>query len=201
MKQHLRTLIPALALAITTLGASAQTLKSVQVEPASIAAGGEVTLTARFDIEQALNCHVRVEFGDGAQQNLIVNQAKDATMVLKHRYAKPGSYTVAVLPRTAMPVLKCLGQDQRAKVTVTAGALAAAPTPSAPTPNALAARRASAPACPTGWTLDAKSVNKKTGAFTCKAKPGTAAPEGKLACTGALGYFENAKKGQLGCRE
>jgi len=197
MKLQLRTWIPALALAATTLGASAQTLKSVQVEPASLAAGGEATVTVQFDIEQALNCHVRVEFGDGAQQNLVVNQAKDATMVLKHRYAKPGSYTVSVLPRTAMPVLKCTGKDQKAKVTVTAGAVATAPTPAASAAKVVAA----APACPTGWTLDSKSVSKKTGAFTCKAKAGTAVPDGKLACPGTLGYFENAKKGQLGCRE
>ena len=197
MKLQLRTWIPALALAATTLGASAQTLKSVQVEQASLAAGGEATVTVQFDIEQALNCHVRVEFGDGAQQNLVVNQAKDATMVLKHSYAKPGSYTVAVLPRTAMPVLKCTGKDQKAKVTVTAGAVATAPTPAASAAKVATA----APACPNGWTLDTKSVSKKTGAFTCKAKAGTAVPDGKLACPGALGYFENAKKGQLGCRE
>lgn len=192
----MKSTLLALALAATTLGASAQTLKSVQVEPASLAAGGEATVTVRFDIEQALNCHVRVEFGDGAQQNVVVNQAKDATMVLKHRYAKPGNYTVAVLPRTAMPVLKCTGQDQKARLTVTAGAVATAPAP-----GASAAKVVATPACPTGWTLDAKSLNKKSGAYTCKAKAGTAAPEGKLACPGTLGYFENAKKGQLGCRE
>lgn len=193
----MKSTLLALALAATTLGASAQTLKSVQVEPASLAAGNEATVTVRFDIEQALNCHVRVEFGDGAQQNVVVNQAKDATMVLKHRYAKPGSYTVAVLPRTAMPVLKCTGQDQKAKLTVTAGATA----PPAAASAAKMAAAPAAPACPTGWTLDSKTVNKKTGAYTCKAKAGTAAPEGKLACPGTLGYFENAKKGQLGCRE
>ena len=57
------------------------------------------------------------------------------------------------------------------------------------------------PQCPPGWALDAKSMVKKSGAFTCRAKAGTAAPEGKLACPGELGYFENRKKGQLGCRE
>jgi hypothetical protein len=196
----MKSTLLALALAATTLGASAQTLKSVQIEPASLAAGGEATVTVRFDIEQALNCHVRVEFGDGAQQNVVVNQTKDATMVLKHRYDKPGSYTVAVLPRTAMPVLKCTGKEQKAKVTVTAAAVATAPAGSGSKVVAVPAA-AAAPACPTGWTLDSKSQNKKTGAFTCKAKAGTAAPEGKLACPGALGYFENAKKGQLGCRE
>jgi hypothetical protein len=48
--------------------------------------------------------------------------------------------------------------------------------------------------------LAAKSVNKKTGAFNCSAKPGTALPDKKLTCPGDTGYFENAKKGSLGCR-
>jgi hypothetical protein len=43
-------------------------------------------------------------------------------------------------------------------------------------------------------------VNKKTQAFTCTAKAGTKIPEPKLACPGDLTYFDNSKKGQLGCR-
>jgi hypothetical protein len=70
----------------------------------------------------------------------------------------------------------------------------------APVVATAAPAAAAAPACPEGWKLDKKSVSKKTGAFTCTAKAGTAAPAGKLACAGTLGYFENTKKGQLGCR-
>jgi hypothetical protein len=56
------------------------------------------------------------------------------------------------------------------------------------------------PACPEGWRLDPKSVNRKTGAYTCTAKAGTKPPAAKLECPGDTGYFENAKRGQLGCR-
>ena len=43
----MRSTLIALALAAATLGVSAQTLKSVQVEPTTVAAGGEVTVTAQ----------------------------------------------------------------------------------------------------------------------------------------------------------
>ena len=35
---------------------------------------------------------------------------------------------------------------------------------------------------------------------TCTAKAGTAAPASHAACPGSLSYFENSKKGQLGCK-
>lgn len=194
----MKSFLVALALSATVLSAPAQTLQGIQLEPAGAKVGDEVTLTARFDVSNGLNCNVRIEYGDGAQQNVAINQEKDATMVLKHRYDKPGNYTVSVRPVTKMPVLKCMGAELKANVAVAAVA-AAAPAPAAP--KAAAAPAAAAPQCPSGWTLDAKSVVKKSGAFTCRAKAGTAAPEGKLACPGDLGYFENTKKGQLGCRE
>ena len=189
----MKSFFAALLLSTTALLVSAQTLQGITLEPANARVGDEVTLTARFDVSNGLNCNVRVEYGDGAQQNVAINQVKDATMVLRHRYSKPGSYTVAVLPVTKMPLFKCLGADQQAGVTVLA---AAAPTTTAQAKPAMPA----APACPAGWKLDTQSVVKKTGAFTCRAKVGTAAPEGKLVCPGDLGYFENSKKGQLGCR-
>jgi hypothetical protein len=43
-------------------------------------------------------------------------------------------------------------------------------------------------------------VNKKTGAFTCTARAGSALPASKSECPAPLGYFENKSKGQLGCR-
>jgi hypothetical protein len=170
--------------------ASAQTLQGIKVEPASARVGDEVTLTANFDVSGGLNCNVRIEFGDGAQQNVAINQLKDATTVLRHRYDKAGNYTASVKPVTRLPLFKCLGDIKTASVVVAA----AADKPVAPT------AAAEAPQCPAGWKLDARSVNKKTGAFTCSAKAGTTAPSGKLACPGDLGYFENVKKGQLGCR-
>ena len=55
--------------------------------------------------------------------------------------------------------------------------------------------------CPAGWALDGKSVSRKTGAFTCRADPGTAAPSAPLDCGGALKYFNSASKGRIGCRK
>src|SRR5574337_402396 len=169
--------------------ATAQTLQGLRVEPAHAKVGEEVRVTATFDISKGLNCNVRFEFGDGEQRNVAINQIEDATMVLRHRYTAPGTYTVNVLPRTAMPALKCLGDDLHATVTVGGGS-AATGAGSAAVPG---------PSCPAGWTLDAKSINRKTGAYLCRAKPGTAAPAQRLACPGGLGYYENTGKGLLGC--
>jgi len=164
--------------------AASQTLESVQAQPASVKPGEPVTLTAAFDISRGLNCNVRFHFGDGSTQDQKVNQAKDASLSVQHAYAQPGSYTVKVEPKTALPVPKCVGKNQQTVVKVVAATAAAG----------------AAPSCPQGWRLQATSVSKKSGAYTCTAKAGTAAPAERPACPGRLSYFENTKKGQLGCR-
>ena len=170
---------------------TAQTLTSIKVEPASAPVGQPVTLTALFDISKGLNCNVRVRFGDGAQDDFKVNQEKDATMIMKHVYQKPGSYTVDVEPRRKLPLPGCLGEQLHAQVAVVAAVASPANAP---------AKAAAPQRCPEGWTLVAKSVNKKSGAFQCSAKPGTAAPATRPVCSGELSYVENLKKGQIGCR-
>jgi PKD domain len=178
-------------LSLAAFAAQAQTLTGVKVEPAEAKVGEAVKITADFELKDNMtNCNVRVAFGEGdPESDVKINQAKDVPLVLSHTYAKPGTYTVKVTPRNNMPMLKCTGKDKTAVVKVVAPVVATA----APAAGA-------APACPDGWKLDKKSVSKKTGAFTCTAKANTAPPAGKLACTGTLGYFENTKKGQLGCR-
>jgi hypothetical protein len=173
------------ALAVTLAQpAAAQTLKSLKAEPASAKPGEAVSITAEFDTSKALNCNVRVSYGDGKSENRRINKAEEAKLALSHTYAKPGNYTVKVEPKTDLPVLKCLGKAQSTKVAVVA-----------PPPVAGAG-----PSCPEGWTLDPKSVSKKTGAYACKAKAGTALPAAKPACPAKLKYHEDAKKGVLGCR-
>ena len=185
----MKKVLLAALLACTALVAQSQTLTSAKMEPAEIKAGEKSTLTAAFELKNnAVNCNVRVNFGDGSPEvNYKLNQAKDVPLVAEHAYAKAGTYTVKVEPRTKLPMLKCTGADQSTSVKVIVPVVAAA----AP---------AAAATCPEGWKLDKKSVVKKTGAYTCTAKVGTAAPAGKLSCPGTLGYFENTKKGQLGCR-
>ena len=194
MKPNRYALCLAALATIVALAASpvaAQTLTSIKVEPATAQVGQPVTLSALFDISKGLNCNVRVRFGDGAQDDFKVNQEKDATMVMKHVYQKAGSYTVDVEPRRKLPLPGCLGEQLHAQVAV---AVAAA------LPASALAKSAAPQRCPDGWTLVAKSVNKKTGAFQCSAKPGTAAPATRPVCSGDLSYVENLKKGQIGCR-
>ena len=185
----MKKILLAALLAGTTLLAQSQTLTSAKMEPAEIKAGEKSTLTAAFELkDNAVNCNVRVNFGDGSPEvNYKLNQSKDVPLVAAHAYANAGTYTVKVEPRTKLPMLKCSGADLSTSVKVIVPVVAAAVP-------------AGAPACPEGWKLNKKSLVKKTGAYTCTAKVGTAAPAGKLTCPGELGYFENTKKGQLGCR-
>lgn len=167
--------------------AGAQTLSGIKLEPASVKVGEPVKITGTFDNADNPNCNVRLHFGDGRSQDFKINQPKDVPLIATRSYDKPGQYQVKIEPKTALPMLKCIGKNQTAMVTVVAVAPAA---------KAMAA----GPRCPEGWTLNAKSVNKKSGAFSCSAKAGTALPTSKLECAAPLGYFENRSKGQLGCR-
>jgi hypothetical protein len=177
--------------ALLSSGVAAQTLSGIKLEPASAKVGEPVKITGTFENADNPNCNVRLHFGDGQTQDFKINQLKDVPLVATRRYDKPGQYSVMIEPKTAMPMLKCVGKNQTAVVTV------AAPTPVATTaPTA----KAAGPACPEAWKLNAKSVNKKTGAFTCGAKAGTALPTAKPDCPAPLGYFENKSKGQLGCK-
>jgi hypothetical protein len=178
------------ALCALSVAAGAQTLSGIKVEPASVKVDEPVKITGTFDNADNPNCNVRVHFGDGQTQDFKINQLKDVPLVTTRTYAKPGQYTVMIEPKTALPMLKCVGNNQTAVVNVVAAAA----------PGTAAKVVAAAPKCPDGWTLNAKSVNKKTGAFTCTAKAGTALPATRLDCAAPLGYFENKTKGQLGCR-
>jgi hypothetical protein len=190
-----RSLFTTLLLAAMTLPAGAQTIANVTVEPAAAKVGEPVKITANFDDAATPNCNVRVYFGDGTTKDFKINQAKDVPMVTTYTFTKPGDMTVKVEGKTALPVFKCNGKTKSALVKVTAPAPAAAAAPAA-APMA----KAGGPSCPDGWKLNAKSVSKKSGAFTCTAKAGSALPTSKLECPAALGYFENKAKGQLGCR-
>lgn len=204
-----------LMFAVSVLPAAAQTISSITVDPATARAGTPVKVTVELSSAENPNCNLRVHFGDGTTRDFKVNQVKDVPVVATHTYAAAGSYRVMAEGKTALPVLKCTGSNQVAMLKVEAAApaaAAAATTPATSTTPAAAPATANAPAtagaasakpapgCPAGWKLDPKSVNKKTGAYACTAKAGTAPPASKLECKAPLGYFENQSKGQLGCR-
>jgi hypothetical protein len=171
--------------AALALPAAAQTIASIQVEPAQAKVGEPVKITVVFENADLPNCNVRLHFGDGTNRDHKVNQAKDVPLVRTHTYTKAGKYTVKAEGKTALPMLKCTGANQSALVEVVASTSADAKP---------------AASCPAGWTLDANSVDSTTGAFTCSAKPGATLPMARLDCPGALSYFENKTRAQLGCR-
>jgi hypothetical protein len=191
--------ILAALLAVCATAVSAQTITGVKVDNASITAGGTVKATAELEVkDNTINCGMRINWGDGTFAENKINQAQDVPMVATHQYAKPGKYEVMAEGHRVGSVLKCAGKNQITVVTVAAPVApvaAAAPAAAAPV-----AKAAMAETCPAGWKLAKPGVNKKTKAFTCTAKANTKLPEAKVACPGDLTYFENAKKGQLGCR-
>lgn len=180
---HPLTFAAALCFALAA-PATAQTIANVTVEPASAKVGEPVKITVNFDKADAIGCNVRVYFGDGGKTDQKINQDKDVPKVVTHTYKKAGSFTVKAEGKTDLPLPKCSGVTRSAIVKVAAVAPAVAAGPS----------------CPEGWKLSAVSVNKKSGAYTCTAKAGTALPAAKPVCAAPLGYFENQSKGQLGCR-
>ena len=171
--------------------AAAQTLSGIKLEPASVKVGEPVRITGSFTSADNPNCSVRLHFGDGQSQDFKINQLKDVPLIATRSYDKPGRYRIMIEPKTALPMLKCVGGNQVATLTVVAPVTVAAPAVKA---------AVAGPQCPDGWALDAKSVNKKSGAFTCRAKAGTKLPAARIECAAPLGYFENKSKGQLGCR-
>jgi hypothetical protein len=184
--------IVALVLAMATGAVMAQKLVDVKVDVAQAQVGQTVTATVGLEATDRPNCGLRVRWGDGAVTERRINDAKSFPVVATHAYAKAGDYTVVADPGRVGGSLGCVGKKASTAVKVVA--------PPPPVAAAPAAKAPAGPACPDGWMLNTKSVVKKTGAYTCTAKAGTALPEKKPACPGDLTYFENGKKGMLGCK-
>jgi hypothetical protein len=181
-----------LTMTLVSAAASAQTITGIKIEPAQAQPGAPVKITVLAEPGGGVvNCGLKMHFGDGQTADFKITDAKMLPLVVEHSYAKAGSYNVMAEPKKVTTHFKCGGDNQRGVVSVAAPVMASA---------AAAAPAPATTQCPQGWTLAAKSVNKKSGAFTCTAKPGTAAPAARLGCPGDLSYFENVKKGQLGCR-
>ena len=187
-----------LALTLVATGLSAQTLKSIKLDEAQAQVGQTVTATVGLESTTAPNCGLRVRWGDGAVTERKINDAKEMPFVTSHTYTKAGDYNVVADPGRVGGSLGCIGKNANAMVKVVA------PPPPPPPPPAAAASgakvAAAGPSCPDGWKLDPKSVVKKTGAYGCTAKAGTATPDKRPACPGELTYYENSKKGTLGCK-
>jgi hypothetical protein len=183
-----------LALSLVATGLSAQTLTSVTLEPAQPVTGQAVTATINLDASDMVNCGVRFYWGDGATTDVKVTDKAAIPYKLTHTYEKAGEYRTMAEGKKVTSHLKCGGQNVVSMLKVAAPAVAAAPA-------AQATGAPAGPTCPEGWRLDARSVNKKSGAYTCGgAKAGAAMPVARAHCPGKTTYFEDGKKRQFGCR-
>jgi hypothetical protein len=133
-------------------------------------------------------CGYFVEYNDGAAGDSRIIERENGGFNRPHErsFSRPGTYTVTASGKTVKTTSACNGS---ANTTVT---VLAAPAPSKA--ERRAERRAAAFACPEGWMLNEKSVNRNTGAFNCVPKP---TPQ--LACAEGLRYFE--RDGIIGCRQ
>ena len=201
----LNTLFKVLSLsAVMVAGAQAQMLGGLTVSPATAKVGEPVTVTANIDVISANYCGFIVFFGDNTSVDGVVDIGKPPPFVTTHTYAKAGQYTLNLGGRSVQSHPNCGGADKSATVTIVDAPkpVATAPTvaPAPPMTAAKAAAPTAATVCAGKWKLVPKSFVKKTGAYSCSAKPGTDLPSEKAVCPGDLTYFENAKKGQFGCR-
>lgn len=183
-----------LALSLVATGLSAQTLKELKLDMAQAQPGQTVTATVGLDISDTANCGMRVKWGDGAITEIRVQDKNATPYKVTHAYSTPGDYQVVADPHKIKSSLPCVGKGITTLVKVVAP-----PPPIAAAPAAMA-KAAPGRSCPDGWKLNVKSVDRKTGAYACGAKAGTAIPDQKPVCPGDLTYFENSKKGILGCR-
>ena len=169
-------------------------ISGVKIEPASTQVGAAVKVIISGTDEGI--CGLRVEYGNGDVDVTKMSKGKDDfPRSFSKTYNKPGTYTVIAKGGRDGSTFGCNG-EAKAQVVV-----AEAPKPAAkPAPVAAAAAAAAAAACPEGYLLNSKSVNKKTGAYTCNAKKGATKPEKALACPAGTEYFATPKGSSLGCR-
>jgi hypothetical protein len=170
------------------LSAHAQVLGAITATPTAAKVGEPVTVSATIDVVNANYCGFVVGFGDGAFKDAVSDVSNATPLVLTHTYAKPGSYHVTLGGKNVQNHPNCGGPERAVDITVAGPAAPATAVPLKPSD-----------VCAKGWKLSGK-LNAKTGTFTCAAKAGTALPAEKPVCKGDLSYFENAKKGQYGCK-
>jgi hypothetical protein len=184
----------ATALTVTLLAAAAQAqvIGGITASATSVKVGEPVTITANIDVIKANYCGFVVGFGDGETKDGVSDVTNAVPLVVTHTYAKAGSYHVTLGGRNVQNHPNCAGQEKAVDITV---AEAAKPMEAAK-PAPLKATEV----CTAPWKLVAKTFNAKTGAYSCSAKAGTDMPATKPACMGKLKSFEDAQKGQFGCR-
>lgn len=182
------SLVAASVACVLATVSQAQVLGTITASSTNVKVGEPVTITANIDVINSNYCGFVVGFGDGTFKDAVSDVSNAVPLVVTRTYDKPGSYHVTLGGKNVQNHPNCGGPERAVDITVTGAAKAATPATAKP-----------GEVCEKPWKLSGK-LNAKTGAFTCAAKPGTALPAAKPACSGDLSYFENTKKGQYGCK-
>lgn len=161
-------------------------ISAIQASAASVALDrgkALVRFTVSGTADSRDHCGYFVEYGDGAagDSRLIDNENGQFNRSHERTFANPGTYTIRASGRSVKTTGPCNGA---ASTTVTVVAAA---------PAGRWEARAADPVCPEGWLLNDRSVNRRTGAFSCRAKPAE-----ELVCPDGLRYYE--REGVIGCR-
>ncbi len=176
--------------------ASAGNVSGVKVEPANAVVGQQVKVTVSGEDEGI--CGLRVEYGNGDVDVTKMNAGRDNfPRSFMKAYSKAGTYTVVAKGGRDGSAFGCTGES---KATVI---VAEAPKPAAATSGAAPMAAKVAPTCPEGYALNSKSVDSKTGAYTCTGSSDAKKPEKSAECPTGTTYFytKNAKGVSLGCRK
>lgn len=187
---------PALSLllagCISTTAFSAGIDKITPSSPTATLVGGKATVkfTVSGVSDDADNCGIWVDYGDGDNPDTRVISKAEGLLprVFEHTFTKPGGFSVQAKGQRVKTIFGCRG-DASTMVTILA--------PGGAKPSQAAAKAVSAPvapACPDGWQVQARSVDKKTGAFTCA----PTMPAKKIDCGPGLAYYESGSV--IGCR-
>ncbi len=136
-------------------------------------------------------CGYFVDYGDGAAGDSRIIERENGQFNRPHErtFSRTGTYTVQASGKKVKTTAACNGA---ASTTITVAAQAAGWAQQRA--ERRAERRAAEFACPEGWMLNQKSVNRTTGAFSCTPKPPV-----QLVCPEGLRYFE--RDGVIGCRQ
>jgi len=183
MKPHtLLRLAAGACLVGSAFAASAAGISQIQSSATGIVLqGGKavVNFTVSGNASSGDRCGYFVEYGDGSAGDSRAIEKTNGQFTRPHQriFVAPGTYTVQASGRNHKTAAACDGAASTV-VTVTAAAPVAQWTP---------------PACPEGWMLNERSVNQRTGAFNCSAKPAQ-----ELVCGAGLRYYE--RDGIIGCR-
>jgi hypothetical protein len=132
-------------------------------------------------------CGYFIEYGDGGSPDSRILEKENGRFTRSHEhiFSNPGTYTIKATGRHVKTTPGCNGATSTTITVVASRAQGRA--------ERRADRRAATFACPEGWLLNEKSVNRSTGAYSCAPKPAV-----QLVCAEGLRYFE--RDGIVGCR-